>query len=89
MKRKKANTATGATRKDSFTRHILAGRTASKRDRNILKLLIVIDASEASRRVLEYIGHPRGCGQLSRYDRAALRRGSARRKRAAAPVDIR
>jgi nucleotide-binding universal stress UspA family protein len=60
MKRKKANAATVAKRTNSSNRHGLAGRKASRRDRNILKLLIVIDAGEASRRVLQYIGQMLG-----------------------------
>jgi nucleotide-binding universal stress UspA family protein len=72
MKRKKANSATDVARKDSFNRHSLAGRTASKRNRNILKLLIVIDASEASRRVLEYIGQMLGRRDRVEFDLAYI-----------------
>jgi len=60
MKQKKANAATGAKRTSSSNRHGPAGREASRRDRNVLKLLIVLDASEASRRVLQYIGQMLG-----------------------------
>jgi len=60
MKRKKTNAATVVKRTNSSDRHSRAGREAGRRDRNILKLLIVLDASEASRRVLQYIGQMLG-----------------------------
>lgn len=56
MKRKRANTATIAKRTNSSNRRGPAGRKAGRRDRNILRLLIVVDASDASRRALRYIG---------------------------------
>ena len=60
MKRNKAKAATIAKRTRASNRHGLAGHTPSKRDRSILKLLIVLDASEASARVLQYVGEMLG-----------------------------
>jgi nucleotide-binding universal stress UspA family protein len=72
MKRKKANTATVAKRTNFSNRHGPAGREASRRDRNILKLLIVLDASEASRRVLQYIGQMLGGRDRVEFDLAYI-----------------
>jgi nucleotide-binding universal stress UspA family protein len=63
---------TVAKRTNSSHRQSPAGRETSRRDRNILKLLIVLDASEASRRVLQYIGQMFGGRDRIEFDLAYI-----------------
>jgi nucleotide-binding universal stress UspA family protein len=70
--KKKATVATVAKRTNSSRRHALAARKASRRDRTVLKLLIVLDASEASKRVLQYIGQMIGEREQVEYDLAYI-----------------